>query len=346
MSQPWHGDASAVVTLTFDVDAEAAILAHGRRYTAHATTMSHQAYGPDVGVPRLLDLLDEVGVPATFFIPGWVAEQRPGLATRIAARGHEVAHHSYGHRPPTGMSPAEQRADFERALAVFADQGIEVVGHRAALWEATWQTAELVAEHGMSYDSSLMGDDRPYRIPTGSGDVVELPVHWSLDDWEQYAFLPAPHVGSVIESPEKVLGMWRAELDGMRRYRCLFNLTNHPFLSARPGRIEALRSLIQYASSAETWRSPAVGISRRRPRGTPRSRCGRHGHPPWIPARTRSDAHRSRLIASASRARNRSSRSAVRLTSSPVSSVTRASRFRSVLTWMNNDCAVAPHCPS
>jgi hypothetical protein len=68
-----------------------------------------------------------------------------------------------------------------------------------------------------------------------------------LDDWEQYAYLPAPPIGSVIESPEKVLGMWRAELDGMRRYRCLFNLCNHPFLSGRPGRILALRRLIEYA---------------------------------------------------------------------------------------------------
>jgi peptidoglycan-N-acetylglucosamine deacetylase len=247
MDRSWHGGAAAVVTLTFDVDAEAAILAQGRRYAAHASTMSHQSYGPDVGVPRLLDLLDEMGVPATFFVPGWVAEQRPGLAARIAARGHEVAHHSYSHRPPTSMTPEEERADFARAVAVFVDQGVEVVGHRAALWEASWQTVDLVAEHGMVYDSSLMGDDRPYRVASAVGEVVELPVHWSLDDWEQYAFLPAPQVGSVIESPEKVLGLWRTELDGMRHYRCLFNLTNHPFLSARPGRILALRELIRYA---------------------------------------------------------------------------------------------------
>lgn len=248
MTHPWNTDA-AVVTLTFDVDAEAAILAHDRRYAEHATTMSHQSYGPDVGVPRILDLLDECEVPATFFVPGWVAQQRPDLAPRIVERGHEVAHHSYSHRPPTSMAKGEERADFERALAVFADQGIEISGHRAALWEATWQTAELVGEHGLLYDSSLMGDDRPYRIATSSGAIAELPVHWSLDDWEQYAFLPAPQIGSTIESPRKVLEMWRAELDGMRHYRCLFNLCCHPFLSGRPGRLLALRELIEYARS-------------------------------------------------------------------------------------------------
>lgn len=243
----WHGGASAVATLTFDVDAETPILAHGRHFADHMMTMSHQSYGPDVGVPRILDMLDELQVPATFFIPGWVAEQRVGLAARIVERGHEVAHHSYSHRSPVTLTAGEERADFERALEVFDAQDIDIRGHRAALWGASWRTPELVAEHGLAYDSSLMGDDRPYRMATGSSPLVELPVHWSLDDWEQYAYLPEPHIGAVIESPVKVAEMWRAELDGMRRYRCLFNLCVHPFLSGRPGRILALRGFIEYA---------------------------------------------------------------------------------------------------
>jgi peptidoglycan/xylan/chitin deacetylase (PgdA/CDA1 family) len=247
MTPSWHGDAAVVATLTFDVDAETPILAQGRDYADHMMTMSHQSYGPDVGVPRILDMLAEMQVPATFFIPGWVAEHRPGLAASIVERGHEVAHHSYSHRSPGTMTPAEERADFERALQVFAAQGIEIRGHRAALWGASWQTPTLIAEHGLAYDSSLMGDDRPYRIATDFAPVVELPVHWSLDDWEQYAYLPDPDIGSVIESPIKVAEMWRAELDGMREYQCLFNLCVHPFLSGRPGRIVALRGLIEYA---------------------------------------------------------------------------------------------------
>jgi peptidoglycan-N-acetylglucosamine deacetylase len=243
----WHGGAAAVATLTFDVDAETPILAQGREYADHMMVMSHQSYGPDVGVPRILDMLDEFGVPATFFVPGWVAEHRPGLAARIVERGHEVAHHSYSHRSPVTMTAAEERADFERALQVFADQDIEISGHRAALWSASWQTPELIAEHGLRYDSSLMGDDRPYRITTAGAPIVELPVHWSLDDWEQYAFLPAPDIGSLIESPRKVGEMWRDELDAMRHYQCLFNLCAHPFLSGRPSRIMALRGLIEHA---------------------------------------------------------------------------------------------------
>ncbi|NYI77572.1 polysaccharide deacetylase family protein [Nocardioides panzhihuensis] len=246
-SGAWRGTASAVATLTFDVDAETPILAAGGRYSRHLTTMSHQAYGPDVGVPRILDMLDELEVPATFFMPGWVAEKRPHLAASIVERGHEVAHHSYSHRTATDMTEQDQRDDFERALAVFASQGIEVSGYRAAMWQTTATTMELLAEHGLSYDSSMMADDRPYLLKLGDTDVVELPVHWSLDDWEQYAFLPEPFVGGIIEAPSKVFDLWRDELDGMSEYGCLFNLCLHPFLTARPGRLAVVRRLVEWA---------------------------------------------------------------------------------------------------
>ena len=233
--------------LSFDVDAESAILAEGGRHAANAMVMTHQAYGPRVGVPRILELLGEYGLPATFFVPGLTAELHPDAVEAILAAGHEVGHHSYSHRNAVELGPDWERADFERALASLDKVGVRPRGHRAALWNASWHTPGLVAEHGLLYDSSLMDDDRPYVIETGAGEVVELPPHWSLDDWEQYAFLPDPPIGTLIESPDKVFSLWKAELDGMRRHGGLFVLTNHPFLSGRPGRIEGLRRLVEYA---------------------------------------------------------------------------------------------------
>jgi len=209
--------------------------------------MTHQAYGPRVGVPRLIELLGDYGLPATFFVPGLTAERYPATVERILAAGHEVGHHSHSHRSPVDLSDDEERADFERALAALERFGVRPRGHRAALWEASWRTPGLVAEYGLAYDSSLMDSDRPYRLRVGDRTIAELPPHWSLDDWEQYAFLPRPDIGSVIESPRKALELWTAELDAMRRHGCLFMLTCHPFLSGRPSRVEALRALIEHA---------------------------------------------------------------------------------------------------
>ena len=180
-------------------------------------------------------------------MPGLTADRYPQTVERIAAAGHEVGHHWYSHRSPVDLGDAGEREDFERALEALDRVGVRPKGHRSALWEASWRTPALVAEYGLEYDSTLMDDDRPYLLETGQGTIAELPPHWSLDDWEQYAYLPRPPIGTNIESPAKVLDLWTNELDAMRRHGCLFMLTNHPFLSGRPGRVETLRRLIEHA---------------------------------------------------------------------------------------------------
>src|SRR5689334_22276476 len=62
---------------------------------------------------RILDLLEEHGTRATFFVLGWVAERQPELIRRIAGGGHEVASHGYGHDLIYNLSPAEFRSDVE-----------------------------------------------------------------------------------------------------------------------------------------------------------------------------------------------------------------------------------------
>lgn len=243
----WRGDAAAVALLTFDFDAESPILAEGEHYVEDLSTMSHQAYGPKVGIPRILNLLAEHRVEATFFVPGVTAERWPGAVERILAAGHEVALHGYGHRRLPGIPEDEQRADLERGLEALARFGVEPLGYRAPYWQLTRATLDMLPAHGIRYDSSLMDDDRPYRLAAAGGQVAELPVHWSLDDWEQYAFLPDPDIGQRIENPRDVVEIWKGELDAMRKTNSLCVLTCHPFLSGRPSRVRAIEAFIEFA---------------------------------------------------------------------------------------------------
>jgi peptidoglycan/xylan/chitin deacetylase (PgdA/CDA1 family) len=243
----WRRGAAAVAVLSFDVDAEAPILAEGDHYAEDLSTMSHQAYGPRVGVPRILKLLAAHEIEATFFVPGVTAERWPGTVEGILGAGHEVALHGHSHRRLPGMSAEEQRRDLELGLEALALLGVKPRGYRAPYWQMTRATLELLARHGIRYDSSLMDDDKPYRLDTSSGTVAELPVHWSLDDWEQYAFLPDPDVGQQIESPRKVIELWTVELDAMRETNSLCVLTCHPFLSGRPSRARAIEEFIAFA---------------------------------------------------------------------------------------------------
>ena len=103
------GESAALAVLSFDVDAESPILAQGRRYADHAMVMTHQAYGPQVGVPRLLALLDDFGIKTTFFVPGLTADRYPHTVERIVEAGHEVGHHSYSHISPVDLGEAGVR---------------------------------------------------------------------------------------------------------------------------------------------------------------------------------------------------------------------------------------------
>jgi peptidoglycan/xylan/chitin deacetylase (PgdA/CDA1 family) len=245
---PWLGDNAALAVLSFDVDAESAILAEGRRYAGHPAAMSHQAYGPRVAVPRILSLLADYSLPATFFVPGRTADRHPAAVLRILAAGHEVGHHGYSHRSPLRMSESEERADLERGLEALTRLGITPEGYRAPRFEPSLRTFDLLAEHGFSYDSSLMDDDKPYVLETPRGPLLELPPHWGLDDWNQFMYLRDPRSGpGTVYPPSRALAVWKEELDGMRRHGCLFVLTMHPFVIGRPGRIEALRTLIEHA---------------------------------------------------------------------------------------------------
>ena len=109
--------------LTFDVDAETAILCESGLYARNAGVMSHQAYGPLVGMPRILGLLREYSLPATFFVPGFTADRYPRTVEAILEEGHEIAHHSYAHFSPFAQTEEEERADFERALQTLRRAG-------------------------------------------------------------------------------------------------------------------------------------------------------------------------------------------------------------------------------
>ena len=257
MKFAWPHGERAACAVTFDVDAESAILAVDTRFAARASTMSHQAYGPKVGVPRLLGVLERAGVRATFFVPGFTARRYPDTVRAIVAAGHEVGWHNDLHEPPYSLSEAEERAILERGAEVLEPlTGYRPRGFRAPWWELNERTPELLAAAGFAYDSSLMDDDVPYRLDTGAGTLIELPVHWSLDDWEQYAFLPEPDIGSQIELPSKVLELWTGELDAMRDEGCLLVITMHPFLSGRPARAKMLGEfLARVRERGDVWQA-------------------------------------------------------------------------------------------
>ena len=189
------------VCLTFDFDAMSVWL--GGYPVVTPAMLSRGEYGARVAVPRILGLLEEYDVPATFFVPGHTAESFPHAMDGILSAGHEVAHHSYGHEDPSTQTPDEERRSLERALAVLERfLGHPPAGYRSPSWDYSDATLSLLLEHGFLYDSSLFaGDFHPYRPRLGDQvgiedplqmgeevDIWEFPVDFTLDDWAHFTF--------------------------------------------------------------------------------------------------------------------------------------------------------------
>jgi peptidoglycan/xylan/chitin deacetylase (PgdA/CDA1 family) len=248
----WPSDAEVAVALTFDVDGEAPWLSEGPGYARRLTMLSQGRFGPARGLGRVLALLAELDVPATFYVPGHTADQHPGAVEAILAGGHEVAHHGYLHRGTDGLDAAGQRAELEEGLTALGKLGVRPGGYRSPGWELTPETLDLLGELGFRYDSSLMADDRPYWVTSGTGPLLELPGHWSLCDWPYFGW--TSYHGGLLADPAAVERIWLAEFESARQDRRAVTYTMHPEAIGRGYLARMLDSVItQMAGPGRTW---------------------------------------------------------------------------------------------
>jgi polysaccharide deacetylase family protein (PEP-CTERM system associated) len=151
-------------------------------------------------VDRVLALLDECGVKATFFVQGLVAEKFPGLVRELVAGGHEVQSHGYSHRPLFEMDRGRLRTELLRARAAVEDAaGTPVTAFRAqdfSVVACNLSALDVLADVGFTVDSSIfpMAARRygirgwelgPHRIALPSGrTLLEVPVAvWETRGW-------------------------------------------------------------------------------------------------------------------------------------------------------------------
>ena len=241
----WPGGARVAVLLSFDVDNETIWLRNG---DTNVGGLSQGQYGARVGLGRVLELLDDQDVSASFFGPAISFSLAPDMIKAIQAAGrHEIGIHGWIHERNAVLPLEDEKRLLEMAVERMTDLiGERPVGYRAPSWNFSDNTLDLLMEMGFLYDSSLMADDRPYEIvangqPTG---FVELPVDWILDD----APLMNP-LGDRYASPREVLQVYKDEFDIAYEERTVFVLTMHPHYIGHRSRIVALRELIEYIKS-------------------------------------------------------------------------------------------------
>jgi peptidoglycan/xylan/chitin deacetylase (PgdA/CDA1 family) len=267
----WPEGARVAVSLSFDFDNETPSLRDGQTSPG---VLSQGEYGARAGLPRALALLDRYRIPASFFVPAVSAKLYPEQVKRIAAAGHEVGVHGWIHERNSLLAEADERELMQRAIATLTEiAGRKPVGMRTPSWDYSPNTARLVKEFGLLYDSSLMADDSPYEVmlegqPSG---IVELPVEWILDDYPYFGMdrfsTVRPH-----SSPGHVYEIWAAEFDRAYDEGGLFLLTMHPHVIGHRSRITMLDNLVQHMRSRSgvwfaTHEQVARYVKERKPSG-------------------------------------------------------------------------------
>lgn len=263
----WPGDYGCAATFTFDLDADEIwrVIREGNSGFDTPPVATRGRFGPETAVPRILDLFETYDRKCTFFVPGKVAEDYPETVQAIHEAGHELGHHGYTHTNPAAGSREEEEAELKRAMDVFDDLvGETPTGYRSPAGDLSDHTLDLLADLGMVYESSFIDDDLPYVHETASGDLVEIPFSWALDDWPYFAFHMHPPLSSQsgITPAGPVFDGWTREYRGRRdRGRC-FVLTMHPQLIGRAGRMDALERLLRTTvQDRDTWVTTCAAIA-------------------------------------------------------------------------------------
>jgi polysaccharide deacetylase family protein (PEP-CTERM system associated) len=152
-------------------------------------------------VERILAMLDQARVKATFFTLGWIAERYPQLIKRVVDGGHELASHGYAHLRASDQSPQEFRSDVTRAKALLEDlSGRAVIGYRApsfSIGTRNMWALDTLREAGYRYSSSIY----PVRHD-----------HYGMPDAPRFAFAPIKHDEQFIELPASTVRMFGRNL--------------------------------------------------------------------------------------------------------------------------------------
>jgi len=256
----WPNNARVAVCVSFDIDNESPALARGNT-NPDLSAMSDTEFGAKEGLPRILRILDQRGIPASFYIPAVSNILAPEMVTEIQKSGrHEIALHGWIHESVASLLDAgEEERLLKQAIDYFTKvTGKRPVGSRTGGWAISPYTIAIEQKLGLLYDSSMMAMDEPYELvangkPTG---LVELPVTWVQDD--------APYFGrtGALPSPELIFNVYKDEFDMAYEEHTMLMLTMHPHVSGRRSRAVHLAKLLDYMKAKPgVWFATAQQIA-------------------------------------------------------------------------------------
>jgi polysaccharide deacetylase family protein (PEP-CTERM system associated) len=199
--------------LTFDI--EDWFHTHKNRQQFSGYTWKNLPAKVEPNTDKILEMLDELELKATFFVLGWVAKNHPKLIKKIQSRGHEIGSHSYWHHNPHLITESDFEKDLKLSISAIQDvTGKKVTAYRAPgfnLFIKDQWAFDILFENGITVDSSIevlpSQWKAPFYIEAGKTKILEFPLLFS-----QYKFpftgggyfrtIPLPILKSLFKEQE------------------------------------------------------------------------------------------------------------------------------------------------
>ena len=217
-------------------------------------------YGSRAGVWRLMDILDQYQVNATFFCCALALERNPQVGPEIVRRGHEVFGHGYRWEEYYGMDRDAEREAIRKAV-----ESIQRTTGQRPLWSYSCycpsvNTRELVVEEGgFLYDSNSYADDLPYYTDVAGKRWLVVPYSLEVNDtkfWRGGMVSP----GDFYETMRNTFD--RLYYEGATHPK-MMNVGLHCRIAGRPSRAVALQEFLEYARSLpKVWFARRTDIAR------------------------------------------------------------------------------------
>jgi allantoinase len=212
---------------------------------------SNYAYGIKAGAPRVMRLLKQHGMRATFTAAAQALERAPDLTRQIVAQGHEVCSHGHKWVHQFGMDEATEREFIRKAV-----ESIErTTGERPYGWLSRYlltdNTRRLLVEAGFTYHMDDYSDDLPFWNDAKARDIVIMPYALDSNDmkmWTDPAMTPAQWLDYAVDTFDWLYTEGEAGAPKM------MSLGVHLRIIGRPGRIGYLAKFLDYvAAKPDLW---------------------------------------------------------------------------------------------
>lgn len=232
--------ARATLCLTFDNMGRAREIAEGL-----ASRPDDMEPSLAIGYPRLLSLLDELGLRGTFFIEGWNGLHHPDRVEELAKRGHEVGLHGWVHEKFGALDKARAEQLLYDGTAALERVGLRPAGFRAPGSLRGEYTVPILRELGFRYDSSTDPRDRWAHPALLAPGLAHVPWRDEMVDSIQYLRHPVRP-----RTPAEMEALWRSGIDRAIETGETVTIVIHAFVSAVDEmRFAAVRSVLGYARS-------------------------------------------------------------------------------------------------